>query len=108
MKRLFALALACCLAGCDQLGIESAQQLSERKAAEGKAVGGACRQGGRSIEDCYVLNKKTDKAAVYAGWREMDDYMRENKLDAMPPRLSPQPASAATDEAAGAGSSAAH
>ncbi|MCA0176945.1 MAG: hypothetical protein LCH73_11785 [Proteobacteria bacterium] len=94
------------LAGCDQLGIESATQMAERKTAEGKAIGGACRQGGRGIEDCYVLNKKADKAAVYAGWREMDDYMRENKLDAMAPTLSPQgaaaPEPAASSEAADA------
>jgi len=28
-----------------------------------------------------------DKAAIYAGWREMDDYMRENKLEAVAPTL---------------------
>lgn len=106
MKRLLALVLVC-LAGCDQLGIESASALAERKAAEGKAIGGACRQGGRGIEDCYVLNKKADKAAVYAGWREMDDYMRENKLEASAPTLSPAataepPAAAHEDAPAGA------
>lgn len=101
----FILACLLTLAGCDQLGIESATQMAERKTAEGKAIGGACRQGGRGIEDCYVLNKKADKAAVYAGWREMDDYMRENKLEAMEPTLSPQAAAAepaASSEAAGA------
>lgn len=75
------------MGGCDLLGIEGATVLAERRAAEGKAVGGACRQAGRAIEDCYVLNKKADKAAVYAGWREMDDYMRENKLEAVAPQL---------------------
>ena len=41
----------------------------------------------RAIEDCYVLNPKAQKAAIYAGWREMDDYMRENKLEPVPPQL---------------------
>jgi hypothetical protein len=80
------------LAGCDQLGIESASQIAAQREAEGKAIGGACRNAGRAIEDCYALNRKADKAAVYAGWREMNDYMRENKMDAVPPQLTPAPA----------------
>jgi len=74
------------LAGCDMLGIESASAVAARKEAEGKAVGGACRHAGRAIEDCYAQNKRADKAAVFAGWREMNDYMRENKIDAVPPQ----------------------
>jgi hypothetical protein len=60
--------------------------VAERKEADGKAVGGACRHAGRALEDCYALNRKADKAAVFAGWREMNDYMRENKIDAVPPQ----------------------
>ena len=77
-------------AGCDQLGIESASIIAARKEADGKAVGGACRHAGRAIEDCYVLNRKADRAAVYAGWREMNEYMRENKLEAVPPQIEPE------------------
>ena len=33
-----------------------------------------------------ILNKKADKAAVFAGWREMNDYMRENKIDTVAPQ----------------------
>jgi hypothetical protein len=69
------------------LGIESAQTLAEKREADGKAVGGACRHAGRAIEDCYALNRKADKAAVFAGWREMNDYMRENKIDSVAPQL---------------------
>ena len=87
------------LAGCDLLGIEGATVIAERKAAEGKAVGAACRHAGRAIEDCYTLNKKVDKASIYAGWREMDDYMRENKLEPVPPQLT---AEAPNSKAAGA------
>ena len=74
-------------AGCDMLGIESAQVLAERREADGKAVGGACRHAGRALEDCYTLNRRADRAAVFAGWREMNDYMRENKIDIVAPQL---------------------
>ena len=79
------------LAGCDQLGIESATVAAERRSAEGKAIGAACRHAARAIEDCYTLNKKAEKASVYAGWREMDDYMRENKLEPVLPQIKPEP-----------------
>lgn len=84
---LLALTSLMTLAGCDLLGIEGATVVAERKTAEGKAVGAACRHAGRAIEDCYALNKKAEKAAIYAGWREMDDYMRENKLEPVAPQL---------------------
>jgi hypothetical protein len=92
MPRVALLLLAACaigLAGCDQLGIETPAVLTAKREVEGKAIGGACRHAGRAIEDCYALNKKADKAAVFAGWREMNDYMRENKLDAVAPQLTP-------------------
>jgi len=88
-----ALLLALCLLapGCDQLGIESAATTTARKEADGKAIGGACRHAARAIEDCYTLNKKADKASVYAGWREMNEYMRENKLEPVVPVIPPEP-----------------
>ena len=82
------------LAGCEMLGIESPEKVAAAKEAEGKAIGGACRHAGRAIEDCYVLNKRADKAAVFAGWREMNDYMRENKIEAAATQLSPSSVSA--------------
>jgi hypothetical protein len=75
------------LAGCDLLGIEGASALAAKREAEGKAIGGACRHAGRAIEDCYALNKRADKAAMFAGWREMNDYMTENKLEVVRPSL---------------------
>src|SRR5689334_12549068 len=89
MHRLVCLLLVSALfvlTGCDMLGVESASAVAARKEAEGKAVGGACRHAGRAIEDCYAQNKKADKAAVFAGWREMNDYMRENKIDSVAPQ----------------------
>ncbi len=94
-------------AGCDMLGIESAEKVAAARTAEGTAIGGACRHAGRAIEDCYALNKKADKASVYAGWRDMNDYMRENKIEAIAPQLPTQvaavkPAPADADADAGA------
>jgi len=99
-RALLALVTPVCLwlAGCDLLGIEGATVVAERKAAEGKAVGAACRHAGRAIEDCYTLNKKADKASIYAGWREMDDYMRENKLEPVPPQLQAEAPKPKADE----------
>jgi hypothetical protein len=76
------------LTGCDWLGLESATATASRREAEGKAIGGACRHAGRAIEDCYLLNKRADKAAIFTGWREMNDYMRENQMEAIKPLLS--------------------
>lgn len=77
------------------MGIETPQKTAERQVAEAKAVGGACRHALRAIEDCYTLNPKAEKSAVYEGWREMDEYMRENKLEGIAPVV-PRPAPAAS------------
>lgn len=85
--RHLALPLCLCaalLAGCDALGIESATQVAERKQAEAHAIGSACRHAIRSIEDCFKSNPKAGKAAVFAGWKEMDQYMRDNQIVGMP------------------------
>jgi hypothetical protein len=92
-RALIALLLASSglLAGCDllgaALGIESPERVAAAREAEGKAIGGACRNAARAIEDCFALNRKADKAAVFAGWREMNDYMRENKIEPVVPQL---------------------
>ncbi len=78
------------LAGCDMLGIESAEKISAARDADGKAVGAACRQAARALEDCYAVYKKADRAAVYAGWRDMNDYMRENKIESVAPQVAAQ------------------
>ncbi|MDO8904715.1 hypothetical protein [Hydrogenophaga sp.] len=72
------------LAGCEALGIETATQIAAKKEAEAKAIGSACRHAVRSIEDCFGSYPRAGKAAVFAGWREMDEYMRENAIVGMP------------------------
>lgn len=72
------------LVGCDALGIETATQLNAKKEAEARAIGSACRYALRGIEDCFATNSKAGKAAVFEGWKEMDQYMRDNQLVGMP------------------------
>ena len=87
------------LAGCPLGGADPAEGLALRREAEGKAVGGACRHAGRAIEDCFGLNKRADKSALFAGWREMNDYMRENKIEAVVPLVpAPTEVAAKVDE----------
>jgi hypothetical protein len=90
---LIAAALLFSLAGCDmiqqQMGFEDLNAKAARADAEGKAVGGACRQSGRAIEDCYSIYSWLPKSAIYEGWRDMDAYMRENKLETVEPQLPP-------------------
>jgi hypothetical protein len=84
--------LAPLLAGCEQLGIETPATEAAREEAEGKAIGSACRQSGRALEDCYQINRKAPKAAIFTGWREMDAYMRENKIEEIKPDSGAKPA----------------
>ncbi len=87
------------LAGCELLGIPDPAKEAAAKEAEGKAIGSACRHAMRAIEDCYTLNPKAQKSAVYQGWREMDEYMRENKLEGVAPSVPrPEPRKKRSDE----------
>jgi len=102
MKRLLVVALAlpllAALSACEQLGIDDPAKVAANKEAEGKAIGSACRHAVRAIEDCYVLNPKAQKAAIYTGWREMDEYMRENKLEGVAPVV-PRPGAKPVEKA---------
>jgi hypothetical protein len=93
-------AVASLVAGCDMLGIDSPEKIAAAREADGKAIGSACRHAGRAIEDCFAIYKKADRAAVFAGWRDMNDYMRENKIEPVPPQLAAQATQAATKGAA--------
>jgi hypothetical protein len=73
------------LTGCEQLGLEDPAKIAAAREAEGRAIGSACRHSGRALEECYDLNKKVSKAAIFTGWRDMDAYMRENNIQVIPP-----------------------
>ena len=81
------------LAGCDiiqqRMGIVDPAAKAAQAEADGRAVGGACRQSGRAIEDCYSIYSWLPKAAIYEGWRDMDAYMRDNKMETVEPQLPP-------------------
>lgn len=81
---LFAMLL---LSGCDRLGIADPVREAASKEADARATGSACRHAGRAIEDCYAINPDASRAAVYSGWKEMNDYMRENKIEVVKPEL---------------------
>ncbi len=59
------------------------------KQKEDRAIGSACRYADRSIEDCYTLNPKAAKTEVFEGWKEMDAYMREHKIEGVPSVIAP-------------------
>ncbi|MBU0752648.1 MAG: hypothetical protein KJ787_07010 [Gammaproteobacteria bacterium] len=98
---LLSLAVFAALAGCEQLGIDDPVKVAEKRDAEGRAVGAGCRHAGRQLDECYTENRKESKAAIFAGWREMDGYMRENKIDTATPvsgETEAEPAAKAADE----------
>ncbi|MBS1156873.1 MAG: hypothetical protein H6R07_2797 [Proteobacteria bacterium] len=86
-------ALILSLSGCEQVN----DQLNKQKLV-GKAVGAGCRQSGRSLEDCYNRNSKVAKPDIFAGWKEMSEYMQAKKLDVIPPQDQP-PTETAADKA---------
>jgi len=78
------------LAGCDQMKERAGFPDPARVEADGKAIGGACRHAGRGLEDCYRLNPEAAKSAVYAGWKEMNEYMAKNNIEAVTPTIPPE------------------
>lgn len=95
IRLLTLLAVLPLTSGCDQLlellEIPNPKKEAAQAQAEGEAIGSACRHAGRSLEDCYILNPGAHKAAVFAGWRSMNDYMMENKLEVVPSMLPQKP-----------------
>ena len=87
------LLLGLALSGCDQiaqrLGLEDPGAKEARLENDAKAVGSACRHSGRAIEDCYSIYSWLPRAGIFAGWKDMDAYMRENQLETIAPQLPP-------------------
>jgi hypothetical protein len=89
ISRLPLLALILLLVGCDNVMTLLADPKVAQKEADSKAIGGACRFGLRSIEDCYALNAKASKSAIFTGWKDMDQYMRDNKVEGIEAKIIP-------------------
>ncbi|MDR2925170.1 MAG: hypothetical protein LBU76_04375 [Azoarcus sp.] len=86
------------LSACDRLADTLELPNPVKEAADAEAIGSACRQTGRSIEDCYTLNPDAQKASVFTGWKSMNDYMMEHSLKEVPSvvaRNEPNPPAAA-------------
>src|SRR5262245_59482120 len=64
------------LTGCERLN-----EIANQAKLNGRAIGAACRHSGRALEDCFQRNPRVPKADIYAGWREMNEYMTAKKLD---------------------------
>ncbi len=79
------------LPACDQIAVLDGSKARE---ADGVAVGGACRHAGRALEDCFAMYPDSPKAQVFAGWKEMSDYMRENKIEVVAPTVVKAPTGA--------------
>ncbi len=90
---LLAATLVSLLSGCDIPGLGPDPRIAQRE-EEAKAIGGACRHALRGLEDCYALNPKASKAAVFNGWKDMDLYMRENKIEGSPSVMGKAPGAA--------------
>ena len=74
------------LAACDIPGLGPDPRIAQRE-ADARAIGAACRHALRGIEDCYRMNEKASKTAVFEGWKEMDQYMRDNKMEGQRPMV---------------------
>ena len=92
------------LSSCDQIAVLDGTRARE---ADAVAVGSACRHAGRALEDCFNMNPDAPKAQVFAGWKEMNDYMTEKKIDVIAPTpvkpaVKPAPKAAAPEIQTGA------
>jgi hypothetical protein len=100
LTRLLALVSLLWLTGCEIPGLGPDPRIAQRE-EEAKAIGGACRHAQRGLEVCYDLNPKASKAAIFTGWKEMDQYMRDNNISGIPandPKPEAESTKASTDE----------
>lgn len=86
------------LSACDYISsFSKPKQTPEEAKAEGIALGAGCRQAGQSLEDCYQRNPDALKAGIFAGWKDMHEYMAAKGIQTVAP---PAPApDAAKDDA---------
>lgn len=82
------LGLILLLAGCDavlaRVGVPDLARQEAARDAEARAVGAACRQSQRALEDCYARAPRLPWAAVLEGWRDLDGYLRDQAPTPVP------------------------
>lgn len=85
------------LSACDYISsFTKPKQTPEEAKAEGIALGAGCRQAGQSLEDCYQRNPNALKAGIFAGWKDMHEYMAAKGIQTVTPP--PPPAEPAADD----------
>lgn len=104
LKLLAVLGLTLALSACDYVAsFSKPKQTPEEAKAEGIALGAGCRQAGQSLEDCYQRNPDSLKAGIFAGWKDMHEYMAAKNIQTVtpPPPAEKTEADAPKDKAAG-------
>ncbi|WP_432240983.1 hypothetical protein [Herbaspirillum robiniae] len=85
------------LSACDYISsFTKPKQTPEEAKAEGIALGAGCRQAGQTLEDCYQRNPEALKAGIFAGWKDMHEYMAAKGIQTVTPP--PPPAEPAKDD----------
>jgi type IV secretory pathway VirB10-like protein len=97
VKLIAMLALSLTLGGCDYVAsFTKPKQTPEEAKAEGIALGAGCRQAGQSLEDCYQRNPDKLKAGIFAGWKDMHEYMAAKNIQTIVPPPMPEKTEADT------------
>ena len=97
VKLIAMLALSLTLGGCDYVAsFTKPKQTPEEAKAEGVALGAGCRQAGQSLEDCYQRNPDKLKAGIFAGWKDMHEYMAAKNIQTIVPPPAPEKTEADT------------
>lgn len=97
VKLIAMLALSFTLGACDYVAsFTKPKQTPEEAKAEGIALGAGCRQAGQSLEDCYQRNPDKLKAGIFAGWKDMHEYMAAKNIPTVVPPPVPEKVEADT------------
>lgn len=92
---LIAAVATAALGGCVKGIMPDPEADAKKVEDEAAATGAGCRQSGRSLEACFARNESLNRNGALRGWRDMDEYMRQNKIEAQQPREDdPRPKSA--------------
>lgn len=86
LKLIGMLMLSLTLSACDYVAsFSKPKQTPEEAKAEGIALGAGCRQAGQSLEECYQRNPESLKAGIFAGWKDMHEYMAAKNIQTVTP-----------------------
>ncbi|MFL9925483.1 hypothetical protein PQR62_14485 [Herbaspirillum lusitanum] len=99
-KLALILGVSLSLSACDYISsFSKPKQTPEEARAEGIALGAGCRQAGQTLEDCYQRNPDALKAGIFAGWKDMHEYMAAKNIQTVTPPPPPVKEAEAPKEA---------